>query len=93
MDVSLGIHQTGVETLRHKPPGPAGGKLPAEIDYWSQATITLGIRTDDLARAMEELGAKGVEFVYPEPCDFYDGRWAAIRNPFGNVLELIELSR
>ncbi len=65
MGVSVGIHQTGVETLRHKPPGPAGGKLPAEIDYWSQATITLGILTDDLARAMEELGAKGVEFVYP----------------------------
>ncbi len=91
--LTLGLHETGIETPWYRSAGPGSTKRPAEVDYWAQATITLGIRTDDLDRTMEELGAKGVEFVYPVPYDFYDGRWAAIKDPFGNVLELIELSK
>lgn len=42
---------------------------------------------------MKELTAKGVEFVYPVAHDFYDGRWAALKDPFGNCLELVELKK
>ena len=42
---------------------------------------------------MKELAGQGVELIYPSSHDFYGGRWAAIRDPFGNCLELIELSK
>ena len=41
---------------------------------------------------MAEFREKKVELIYPQAYDFYAGRWAAFKDPFGNVLELIELS-
>ncbi len=54
-----------------------------------QAWVYVG----DIDLKMNELAGQGVELIYPVPHDFYGGRWAAIRDPFGNCLELIELSK
>lgn len=63
---------------------------PVEIDYPRQAQSLLNIQTESLATAMEVLKAKGVEFVHdtPQPCPV--GVYAAFRDPFGNVHELLE---
>ena len=51
------------------------------------------ICVDELDLKMKELAGQGVELIYPSSHDFYGGRWAAIRDPFGNCLELIELPK
>ena len=43
-----------------------------------------------LDAAMAALKAKGVEFLHAVPAAGEFGRYAAFRDPFGNVLELLE---
>jgi catechol 2,3-dioxygenase-like lactoylglutathione lyase family enzyme len=62
----------------------------ANIDYPSEAQTLINIQVDDLRKSMLELKAKGVEFIHTEPQTCPAGIYAALRDPFGNVMELIE---
>lgn len=62
----------------------------SHIDYPHAAQTLVNIQTDDLHKAMADLKAKGVEFIHDVPQDFSQGIYAAFRDPFGNVHELVE---
>lgn len=50
----------------------------------------INIKVENLEKAMNDLRNKGVEFIHtsPQPCPV--GVFAAIKDPFGNVMELLE---
>ena len=54
------------------------------------ASTTFVFAVPDLAAAMADLKAKGVRFLHDAPATGEFGRYAAFRDPFGNVLELME---
>jgi lactoylglutathione lyase len=63
---------------------------PASIDYPHAAQTLVNIETNDLARSLRELAGKGVDLIHTEPQPCPPGLYAAFRDPFGNVLELLE---
>jgi lactoylglutathione lyase len=63
---------------------------PAQIDYPNVAQTLVNIQVPDLKKTMADLAAKGVEFIHAEPQTCPAGIYAAIRDPFGNVMELLE---
>jgi catechol 2,3-dioxygenase-like lactoylglutathione lyase family enzyme len=64
---------------------------PARIDYPHVAQTLLCIQTDDLIGKLDELRRRGVEVLHDTPEPFPAGTFAAIRDPWGNVHELVEL--
>ena len=50
----------------------------------------LGIATDDVAKHAERLRAKGATVLFDEPQDFPVGKFNAVKDPSGNVVELLE---
>jgi lactoylglutathione lyase len=62
----------------------------AEIDYPNVAQTLINIETSDLAATLHGLKAKGVDLIHDEPQPCPPGLYAAIRDPFGNVLELLQ---
>lgn len=63
---------------------------PHRIDYPNVAQTVVNFQVSDLRQTIKELKAKGVEFVHDEPQKCPVGIYAAIRDPFGNVHELVE---
>lgn len=60
------------------------------IDYPHEAQTLINIEVEDLRKTMSELENKGVDFIHTEPQQCPAGIYAAIRDPFGNVMELLE---
>ena len=68
-----------------------GGKragLPKKPD---QQSIVLGLRVDDLDRAVSELTQRGVHFIPGGSGEFEGQRWAHFTDVEGNRLEVKEL--
>jgi lactoylglutathione lyase len=63
---------------------------PTDIDYPNEAQTLINIQVEDLRKTMSELKSKGIEFIHSEPQTCPAGIYAAIRDPFGNVMELLE---
>ncbi len=66
---------------------------PAKIDYPRDSQVLFNVETDDLESALGRLREQGVKVLHdtPEPCPV--GVYAGVRDPSGNVLELIEYRR
>ena len=64
---------------------------PTHIDYPRIVQTLICIQIDNLTTSMNDLKNKGVEFIHGEPQSFPGGLFAAFRDPFGNVHELVEL--
>jgi catechol 2,3-dioxygenase-like lactoylglutathione lyase family enzyme len=62
----------------------------ATIDYPDVAQTLINIQTADLVASIDELKAKGVDLIHTEPQPCPPGLYAAFRDPFGNVLELLQ---
>lgn len=62
----------------------------ARIDYPNIAQTLIAIQIDDLAATLQDLKRKGVDLVYDTPQKFPEGFYSALRDPFGNVHELIQ---
>ena len=62
----------------------------AEIDYPNEAQTLANIQVSDLRKTMSELKDKGASFIHDKPQLCPAGIYAAIRDPFGNVMELLE---
>lgn len=60
------------------------------VDYPNQAQVVPGIATDNLAEHLTRLSEQGVDLIHTQPEKFFGGYFAALRDPSGNVLELIE---
>lgn len=80
-------HDQGFRLILHN------ARKPAKIDYPDDVQTMIVWRTDDLAGTMAQMKTNGVEFVFSEPQPINVGRFVAFRDPFGNVHELIELTR
>ncbi|OAB40310.1 VOC family protein [Paenibacillus antarcticus] len=67
------------------------GKLN-QVNYPKHSQTVLGIQTDNLVDAIAELSAQGIEMIYdtPQPC--FPGYYSAFKDPFGNVIEILEFS-
>ncbi len=63
------------------------------IEYPHEAQTMINVATDDLRGVLEALRRQGVEVIQDEPVDCPVGIYAGVRDPFGNVLELIEYTR
>ena len=63
---------------------------PAQIDYPNVAQTLICIQTGDIFKTMNDLKSKDVELIHEEPQKFPAGLYAAFRDPFGNVHELVE---
>jgi predicted enzyme related to lactoylglutathione lyase len=54
------------------------------------ASTTFVFAVPDLDAAIAALKTKGVQFLHATPAEGEFGRYAAFRDPFGNVLEILE---
>ncbi len=64
---------------------------PARIDYPRVSQTLICVQTENIRGTMQALREKGVEFLHETPQEFPAGLFAAFRDPFGNVHELVEL--
>ena len=68
-----------------------GGTATQERKQPHQQSIVLGLRVDDLDRAVTELQQKGVKFSPEESGEFAGTRWAHFSDNEGNRLEVKEV--
>lgn len=66
-----------------------GARTPAKYP----GGIVLGIPTPNAATASEQLQKQGFQLVVSTPEPFPLGRFIAVADPSGNVIELLELSK
>jgi|SRR5689334_18646627 len=69
----------------------SGGRSTKAPKRSHQQSIVLGLRVDDLDRAVAKLQQKGVQFIPEESGEFEGTRWAHFSDLEGNRLELKEL--
>lgn len=65
----------------------------AKADYPASAGTYIGIASDNIAARAKEFAKKKVELVVGEPQEFPGGKFIAVRDPAGNVVELLEFAR
>ncbi|MDG6220379.1 MAG: VOC family protein [Candidatus Thermoplasmatota archaeon] len=63
-----------------------------DVDYPNVTGTVLNIRVDNLEHSMRLLANNGVKMIHDEPQECPVGFFAAFRDPFGNVLELLEFA-
>ena len=65
----------------------------ARSEYPGHSQFVLGIETDDIDTTSKNLRTKGVEFLHDKPQTFVAGLVMAMRDPSGNVLELLQFNK
>jgi catechol 2,3-dioxygenase-like lactoylglutathione lyase family enzyme len=81
--------------LEHEP-FPIAVHAPGErntLEYGRHANTVIGISADDLAAKLDELKQRGVDLIHDSPKRFIFGLYAALRDPSGNIIELIEFKK
>jgi catechol 2,3-dioxygenase-like lactoylglutathione lyase family enzyme len=63
---------------------------PTKNDYPNAATVVVGLAMDNVAARAQELARKKVDVLTSTPQDFPGGKFIALRDPAGNVVELLE---
>jgi len=69
-----------------------GGRLMQEPKQPYQQSIVLGLRVEDLDRAVAELQQKGIKFIPEESGEFAGTRWAHFSDIEGNRLEVKQIT-
>jgi catechol 2,3-dioxygenase-like lactoylglutathione lyase family enzyme len=92
--VNLALGDSIVELIEYTAPAPPYEDRPVQAN--GRGAAHLAFRVDDCAAKKAELEAAGVEFL-SEPNVVDEGvlagwRWVYFRDPFGIVLELVELA-
>ena len=64
-----------------------------KIEYPGHSQVVLGVETDNIEKTSEELKGQGVEFLHNKPQAFVAGHVMAMRDPSGNVLELLQFNK
>jgi predicted enzyme related to lactoylglutathione lyase len=62
----------------------------AKVSYPDSCATVVGFAVDDVDAALAKLSAAGVEIVTGTPQEFPGGRFIAVRDPSGNVVELLQ---
>ncbi|MCJ8013500.1 VOC family protein [Paenibacillus sp. KQZ6P-2] len=63
---------------------------PSTIEYPQQSQVVLGMQTDNITASIQELESQGIEVIYKSPQACPVGYYTAFKDPFGNVIELLE---
>ena len=63
---------------------------PASGHYSKDSATVLGIASDDVVKQAAALRAKGATVLFDEPQEFPVGQFNAVKDPSGNVIELLE---
>ncbi|MCG3253803.1 MAG: VOC family protein [Candidatus Heimdallarchaeota archaeon] len=61
------------------------------IDYPNVNQSVIIFKTKDLKETMKKMKEKGVELIYPDAIEFPAGLFNAIKDPFGNVHEIVQI--
>ncbi len=61
-----------------------------EAGYPERASHVLNVTVDDLKKSMKRLAGKGIQFLHSEPQPCPVGVYAGLKDPEGNLLELLE---
>lgn len=82
----IGLKQEGVALILCK------AERNTSVEYLLNSQVIIGIETEDLVNTMAAYKAQGIEFIYdtPHPCP--PGTYNAFKDPFGNVIELLEFA-
>jgi len=67
-----------------------GARPAPNSEHGADASTTFVFTVANLDAAIADLKAKGVMFLHDAPAANEFGRYAAFKDPFGNVLELLE---
>ncbi len=65
---------------------------PSRPDYPLAAQIAIGFAVADVDAELKRLRAAQVDLVFDQPQEFPAGRFIAVRDPAGNVVELLQYS-
>jgi lactoylglutathione lyase len=82
--VAVDLVHEGCRLLLHR------AERSAQIDYPNVAQTLVCFQTDNIAATMDSLRRQGGELLHDTPQPFPAGVFAAFRDPFGNVHELVE---
>jgi predicted enzyme related to lactoylglutathione lyase len=66
---------------------------PSKAEYPDGSQIVLCVATEDIEKTSKELREKGVNFLHDIPQLFVAGQFMAMKDPAGNVLELIQFQK
>ena len=66
---------------------------PTRSDYPNAAGVVVGLATQNVTARAQELAKKNVDLVHNTPQDFPGGKFVALRDPAGNVVELLEFAQ
>jgi predicted enzyme related to lactoylglutathione lyase len=66
---------------------------PSNSVYPGVSQVVLGVATDNIEKTSKEFRDKGVNFLHDGPQPFVAGRFMAMKDPAGNILELLEFKR
>lgn len=69
------------------------GETAHTLKYPQEAGTVIGLATGKLTAEVTRLKSAGVEFVIDSPQDMPCGKYIAVRDPSGNVVEVIEFER
>jgi lactoylglutathione lyase len=61
-----------------------------KADYPASTGTVIGLVSKDVAAAAQGFAKKKVTMVVPEPQEFPGGKFIAVRDPSGNVVELLQ---
>lgn len=61
-------------------------------EYPAGAGTVIGVATTDVVAKAAELKRRGVSLIHDEPQGFPGGKFVAVRDPAGNVVELLQFS-
>lgn len=82
--------------LQMKSEGPTiiveKAERPSHAVYPDGSQIVLRIATDDIEKTSRNFKREGVNFIHDDPQPFVAGQFMAMRDPAGNVLELIQFN-
>ncbi|MBX3064293.1 MAG: VOC family protein [Anaerolineae bacterium] len=77
-------------------PFPIAIHAPGErntAEYDKHANTVIGIGVIDIVSKLADLKARGVDLIHDAPKRFKFGLYAALRDPSGNIIELIEFKQ
>lgn len=63
---------------------------PSTAEYPGGSQVVLCVTTDNIDMTSKEYRERGVNFIHDKPEPFVAGQFMAMRDPAGNILELIQ---
>jgi lactoylglutathione lyase len=65
----------------------------SQAKYPGHSQIVLGLETENIEQKSKELKSKGIEFIIDEPTEFVAGQFMVMKDPSGNILELLQFNQ